>query len=289
MIPAKAETLNIVVHRMGIGVTLNAQILAKYFNKHNDEITRVVFREIPGAGGVTAANYIYEIAPRDGLTIGAILWHNLLPQNISEANVKYDPSKFTWLGSTMDGRKDAILLLTNKDNIINIGFQRSDYKILTQLFSAALNKNIKPVLGYRDQNELRFAFERGEVDALVNTYFGLRTTNPDWLARRPPAIQFGNGTKRHADFPDVPTLSELINHNELKRQLELYEKQTVLLRPFVAPPGLSQNISVKLRNMFARAVSDPKYIAEAKKSNIDVSYVGWKEAEEIVQFLVKPN
>lgn len=288
MVPVKAETLNIVVHRTGIGPAINAQILSKYLMKHNPEITSVVIKVVPGAGGITAANYLYEIAPKDGLTIGTIPWHVIIPE-APETVIKYDPLKFTWLGSTIDGRKDAILLITNTDNITNIGFQRADHEILTRLISSGLNRTLRPIVGYKDQNEVKIAFERREVDSLVNSYSGMRTMNPEWLTRRSPLLQFGNGTNRHSDFPNVPTLMELLTDNNLKRTLDIYEKQATLLRPFVAPPGLSHEISVKLRNTFARAATDAEYIAEAKKANIDVSYVTWEEAESIVKFLIKSN
>jgi tripartite-type tricarboxylate transporter receptor subunit TctC len=141
---------------------------------------------------------------------------------------------------------------------------------------------MKIVAGYANSSTARLALERKEIDAAIYSLIGIKTAKPDWLKPESdikPLLQFGNGKTRHRDYPNVPTLAEYTDQQEL---LNVYEKQFILLRPFVAPPDIPFSRTRELRHAFAKAVTDPEYIAEAKKANIDVKLIDWQEAERIV-------
>lgn len=287
-IPAAANTLTVILPVPDDAHAVNARILGRYLQKHHPHKPEVIFRTIPGAASVVAANYLYNIAPRDGSTIGVFYKNIPLVGAIGGSNVNFDPSGFTWLGSTADGRKDAVLLISRKNydgTELIIGTDNVVLADPVRFIRESTGWNIRQVTGYKSNSEIRLAVERGEVDAIVNSMIGIKTTRPQWLQPDSPfkiILQFGNGRERHPEFSQVPTLSEIISADK-QDLLKIFETQFALLRPYVAPPNLSAEQSALLRKMFTDAVSDLEYVAEARKANIDVNLIDWREAEAIVR------
>jgi tripartite-type tricarboxylate transporter receptor subunit TctC len=283
IIPAKADVLTIILPVSEDSHAINARIFSKYLQKHIPSHPQIEFKVIPGAASVVAANYIYNIAPKDGNTIGVFYKNIPLVGSIGGPNINFDATKFTWLGSTADGRKDAVLVMSNKkyDGELIIGSDNvlvgDPIDILKKIW------NIKEVRGYKSQSEIRLALERGEIDAMINSMIGIKTTKPEWLtpeSKIKPILQFGNGNNRHQNFQNIPTLSEkLIDKKELKK----FENQYILLRPYVAPPNIPKEKASELRRAFSEAAQDKDYIEEASKAGIDVNLIDWKEAQSIVE------
>jgi tripartite-type tricarboxylate transporter receptor subunit TctC len=157
-----------------------------------------------------------------------------------------------------------------------------------QFITAALGGNLKQVTGYKGTPDIRVAFEKGEIDAFINSMIGIKTQAPHLLASDHSVIlmQFGNGKHRHPEFPTVPTLEESITSPELSALLKLSELQYILIRPFLAPPGIPSDRAIALRRGFEAAVRDPGYIADARAAGIDVSLVTWQETDRIIDEMV---
>lgn len=242
---------------------------------------------MPGAASVVATNYLYNLAPRDGSTIGVFFKNIPLIGSIGGQNVNFDAKKFTWLGSTADGRKDAVLLLSHKqyDGELIIGSDNVIAADPVKFVKDVLGWNIRQISGYKNQSDIRLAFERKEIDAMINSLIGIKSTRPNLLKDSRILIQFGNGKSRHPDFPDVPTLAELITEDQM-RQLSVFETQYILLRPYVAPPDIPKDKADILRTAFSKAVQDPEYIEEARKAGIEVNLIDWREAESILSILM---
>jgi tripartite-type tricarboxylate transporter receptor subunit TctC len=288
---AYAADFRIIVPSNNDGYNINARILAKHYDKYLDDKTNIIIQAMPGAAGMIAANYIYSVAPNDGSVI-ATVQKNVVIESIRSG--KINPSRFTWIGSTADGRKDAVFIWSNKSN--NILEYRDKELILTadsddlDLIKKSLNLNVKSVTGYSSGGEIRLAVDRGEVDAAIFSLIGIKTNKPDWLkpdSKVKPILQYGNGKIRHADFPEVPTLSELTTDLNLLAIIDTYEKQYTLLRPFIAPPKVPVKRAEELRLAFFKTVQDREYLNDMKTANIDVNPVFWSEAEKIVAETMK--
>jgi tripartite-type tricarboxylate transporter receptor subunit TctC len=280
--PAFSQELRIVVPSNSDSYSINARILSKHLGKHLNQ--SVVIQEVPGAYSVVAANYLYELAPKDGNTIGTFYKNIPLTGALGGSTIKYDARKFTWLGSTADGREDAVMLWSNKssDQELIVGSESVVAGDPTLLVRDLSGIKMKIVAGYANSSSARLALERKEIDAAVYSLIGIKSAKPDWLkpeSEIKPILQFGNGTSRHKDYPNVPTLAESTNQREL---LAVYEKQFVLLRPFVAPPDIPLARARELREAFNKAVADVEFLADAKRANIDVKLITWQEAEQIV-------
>jgi tripartite-type tricarboxylate transporter receptor subunit TctC len=294
---ATAQELKIVVPSNTDGYSMNAKLIAPYVSKYLPEKPNVVIQEFPGAASLVAANYIYNVAPKDGNTIGTFYKNIPLMGALGGPTIKFEPSKFTWLGSTADGREDAVILWSNKPGPVDryrteelvVGSENVIAGDPTLLVRDLLDIKIKLVAGYASSSTARLALERKEIDAAAYSLIGIKTAKPDWLkpdSEIKPMLQFGNGTSRHKDYPDIPTLAEYTKQKEL---LSVYEKQYVLLRPFVAPPNIPAARAQELRVAFEKAVKDPEFLDKAKKANIDVNYIGWQESQQIVNETVNAS
>lgn len=272
---------------------VNARILMKYMQRHDPEITSVSFRVMPGASSLVAANWLYNSAPRDGWTIGVTFKKTALQGAIGGDGINFDPVRFTWLGSAADGRKDAVLLVSRRDHDparpLIIGLDSPLSMEPMRFILHALGGAARAVTGYKNTSEIRMALERNEIDALINSMIGINTQAPQLLqaAGTKVLLQWGNGSRRHPRFAGVPTLMESIADENLKALLAVSELQYVLIRPFLAPPGIPPERAITMRRAFAYAVTDPDYVQEAAAAGIEASLINWRETEAIVQEMVK--
>jgi len=282
----EAKTLTIVLPAAEDSHAINARLFSKYLKKHLN--SNIEFKILPGAASVVAANYLYNNAPRDGSVIGVFFKNIPLIGAIGGPNINFDASKFTWLGSTADGRLDAVLLFSHKeyDDSLIVGSDNVVVADPIKFIKNMLNWNIKQIPGYRSPNEVRIAFEKKEIDAFVNSLLGIKSTRPNWLEDKniKVLLQFGNGKIRHPNYPKVPTLAEMITE-EQQKLLNIFETQYILLRPYVAPPNIPKEKAFELREAFSKAVLDPEYKEEAIKLGIDVNPIDWKESETIVHLI----
>lgn len=290
-----AAELKIVVPSASDGYAMNARVFGKYLSKYLPEKPTVVIQEVPGAFSLSAANYLYNVAPKDGTVIGTFYRNIPFLGALGGTNVNYDARKFTWIGSTADGRQDAYILWSNKPGPIEryrneelvIGSENIATANPVDLVRDILKLKVKKVMGYNNPPTARLAVDRNEVDAVIYGLIGIKSGKSDWLTTDSkvfPLIQFGNGRVRHKDYPTVPTLEEYTDDNTI---LNVYESQNILIRPFAAPPGISPTRASELREAFNKAVSDPEFLEEAARAKIEVNPIDWKESEAIVSATYK--
>jgi len=295
IMPATAQELRIITPSNDDSYTINARILGKYLTKYLPEHPNVILQAVPGAASVTAANYLYHVAANDGSTIGIVYKEIPLVGMIGGEGIKFDRTKFNWIGSVADGRKDAIMLWSNqsefRDNLI-VGSEGVTPGNVALFIDKLAGYNFKHVTGYPTTGANRLALERKEVEAVVYNLIGIKAQKPQWLDTNSgikPLMQMGNGNIRHPDFPNVPTVAEQLKTEEQIKFLRAYESQLILLRPFIAPPGVPETRVKELRKAFMDAVSDPEYLQDAKKANIEVTPISGDEAQAIINLTSDTN
>jgi tripartite-type tricarboxylate transporter receptor subunit TctC len=292
----KGRTIQVVVgYGPGGGYDVYARVLARYFGKYMPGTPQMVVQNMPGAGSLVAANYLYNVAPKDGTSFGAFARNIPLISVLGgNASVKYDARKYTWLGSASSYEEDSYLMWVRKDakvkSLADIqkpggepvvlggtgeGATGNDVPIILR---EALGLNIKQIVGYPDSNAIFLAIERKEVDGRTTDLSSVRTNRPEYL--KPDSVmttfmQFGRAT-RHPDFPDVPTARELAKDAKSRELIELTELPYVLSRPYVAPPGLPADRAAALQKAFMDMWKDPDLLAEAEKLGIGITPIDGK-------------
>ncbi|MGE5537277.1 MAG: tripartite tricarboxylate transporter substrate-binding protein [Gemmatimonas sp.] len=286
----KDKQLKLVVgYGTGGGYDVYARQLARYFGKYLPGMPTVVVQNMPGAGSLRAANFIYSVAPKDGTAIGTFSRNMPLMGLVGKNdNVQYDPRRFTWLGSSSSYANDAYVMFVRPDtpfrSIADVrvpggpslvlggtaeGATGNDVPVILR---DALGLNLKMITGYPDGNAIFLAVDRKEVDGRTVGMSAVQSSHAEWL--KPGAmhllVQFGRAT-RLSSLPDVPTARELATTDAHRALIELAELPYSLARPYAAPPDLPKDRAQALQAAFLATHKDPQYLAEAAKLKIDVS------------------
>jgi tripartite-type tricarboxylate transporter receptor subunit TctC len=283
----------------GGGFDVFARLLARHLGRYIPGHPNIVVQNMPGAGSLLAANYLYNLAPKDGTTFGLIARNMpLLGLLGTNPNVRFDPRKFTWLGSSSSFANDAYVLIARKDAPVRSvedarrpggpalllggtadGGSSSD---VPRILRDALGLNLKMIVGYRDSAAIYLALESGEVAGRTNELSSIRSSRPGWLAPNSDyrlLLQYARAT-RHPDFPDVPTARELARNDAARALVELTEMPFTMAWPYAAPPGVPEDRARALQTAFAAAHRDPQFLAEATAAGVEVSPVG---AEDLMR------
>ena len=294
----KGRTITLIVgYGPGGGYDLYARLMARHLGRHIPGNPTIVVQNMPGAGSLVAANFLYSVAPRDGTVIGVVARDMpLLGLLGNNPNVQFDPRRFGWLGSSSSFADDAYVMIVRTDAPVQSiealrrpggpplllggtadGTTGDD---VPRILADALGLNIKLVVGYRDTAAIFLAMERGEVSGRMTDLSAIQSLRPDWLRREGGyrlLLQFGR-IVRHPDFPDVPTARELAPSQSARALIELAEMPLLTMaRPFAAPPQVPQDRLEALRSAFLAAHRDPQYLEEAAKLGIYISPVAGEE------------
>jgi tripartite-type tricarboxylate transporter receptor subunit TctC len=298
----KGKQINLVVgYGPGGGYDVYARLLARHLGRHIPGQPSVVVQNMPGAGSLRAVNYLYNVAPRDGLTLAHFSRNMpLLGMLGSNPNAQFDPRRFVWLGSSSSFANDAYILIVRTDAPVKTiedarrtggeplvlggtaeGATGNDVPIILR---DTIGLNVKRVVGYPDSGALYLAIERGEVHGRTTDLSSVKAVKPDWL--KPNSgfqvlVQFAR-TTRHPEFPDVPTARELARSEKARALIELTELPYQLSRPFAAPPGVPADRAKALQAAFLATHQDSLYLDDAARLNVDVSPMG---ADDVMRAL----
>src|SRR5215831_7525543 len=291
----KGRTVFIIVgYSPGGGYDLYARVLAQYLGKHIPGNPTVVPQNMPGAGSIRAAAYVFTAAPKDGTVIGTFARGMASSALLGQAN--FDARKFTWLGSMT---KDVTLCVTWNQSPIktwNDAMTKQftaggegaagDPDIFAKLYKNVFGANIKLATGFPGTTDITLAMQRREVDGLCGiSWSTVKSRYGAWVKEKKINILIQAAPKKAPDLPDVPLASDLAKTMEQRQMLDYAVASEVLARPFVAPPGIPQDRAAILRAAFDATLKDPAFLAEANKDLIDIDPVSAAEAEAVVASL----
>ncbi len=278
----KGKTLTMVVSAgVGEGFDTNARLVAKHLGSHLPGNPTIIAKNMPGAGHVLAANYLFNDAPRDGTTICGIAPSIIIHQLLDGRGARFDVSKFGWLGATDFSNQAAYvwyrtgiktLAETRQREVLIGGTGAGSYSVLyPALMNNLLGTKFKVIAGYKSTKDIDIALERGEVEGRAGHAFSsLKAFNGDWIkdGKINILVQFGN--TRDPDFANVPLATELASTEAARRVFELYDVQIAVGRPFLAPPDVPADRLAALRKAFDETVRDPAFRADAAKAKMEI-------------------
>jgi len=285
----QGKTITIVVgYLAGDGYDIWTRLLAAHMGKHIPGSPNMIAQNMPGAGSMIAANYIYNVAKPEGLTMGSIGPSLYLDQLIGKKEVQFDWAKFGWVGSA---ENTPWLLFMKTDTpfktIDDVRKAKQPPKcsatgsgtsghFVPKLLDEALAAKFSLVMGYKGGAEQDLAFERGEVvcrSISIPTFFA-REPFLTWRKSNLVRILMQTGRKRDPKMPDVPTIHELMN--EYKTPAPTRALVTAILasgdlgRPFITPPGIPAERLKTLRDAFRKTMADPAFLADVKARKLEV-------------------
>lgn len=258
-----------------------ARTFARFMPKYIVGHPNMIVQAMPGAGGVVAANYLYNVAARDGTVIGGVHGNVLTAQYLSPELVKYDTAKFSWIGNaTSDTFVGYVMAAAPIQTLAeartvqvlmggtSVGGAGIDMAILGRdLFGF----KFKIISGYKTSAETELALQRGEIDGtFAHAWTSLKTQKPDWLRDGKVRIIVQHGFTRHPELPDVPLLLDFAQ-DDLQRQIlsvELVRQD--ISKPYMAPPGIPADRLKILRDAFEASLKDPELIADLAHQSLEI-------------------
>lgn len=258
------------------------RLLARHLGKYIPGNPSFIVQNMPGGGGLTAANHLANRAARDGTVFGAFFASAPSTPLVSPDAALYDANTMSWIGSittdpfvgyvwhsspvkTLEEAKIREVIMGGPQGVGTAGV---DYAILAKEMAGL---KLKIVAGYPGSADVKLAMERGEVHGtFANGYASLKSSEPEWLKEKKIVIFIQHGLKKHRDLPDVPLLIDQVS-NPLDRQaLEFMLARQEFARPYATPPGVPAARVEILRRAFDAVVKDKDFLAEAAKSNLPV-------------------
>ncbi len=305
----KGKTIRLIVGNSTGGAMDDwGRFVALYLGKHIPGSPDVVVQNMPGAGAIIAAKYIYNVAKPDGLTLGVVNPANYIDQLLASKEVKFDWPKFSWIGSPE--RVDQVLFMRTdvayktidelraaKDPPRCAALARAGLGyLLPRLLEEGLAVKLNMVLGYGGGGDMNLAIEKGEVQCragTVSAYVGREPTRT-WIKNGFVRALTQSGTKRYPKLPDTPTIYELMDQyktaDTTKRLARVVLSSGELGRPFIAPPAMPAERVKILRDAFNKAMSDPALVADAQKRKWDLDPLAGEELEATAkEIMVQPR
>ena len=266
----------------GGGYDTYGRLLAEFLSRHLPGHPTLVPQNMPGASGIRSANFLYEVAPRDGTVIGT--FNQSMPQRqvLKRSGVRFDANKFNWIGAM--NRAATIFIVWHERGIRTLEDAKKQQVIMgalsasggnalfPQLVNSQLGTRFKVVTGYVGTGTILLAMERGEVHGLGSMNWNSMTSRKaDWLRDRKVDIILQIGMQKEPEIGNVPLLIDLAKTPEQRKLFELVSADTQMNWPVVAPPGLPAARVALLRKVFDETMQDPALKAEAKRRGMDVS------------------
>src|SRR5712691_2075248 len=264
------KTVTITIgYTAGGSYDLYGRMVARHLGKHIPGQPVVIAQNMPGAGSLKAANYLYEVAPKDGSALGVVVESAALEQALANPAVQYDAAKFTYIGRVATSNNIFMQWHTSKVQSIEDSKRiesslagtvpGSIAETVPRLLNALAGTRFKLVSGYAASNEAMLAMERGEVEGASSSWAAVSVGKKDWLRERKIKIILQTAPERSADLPDAPALPEIATTAQDKQVYELYASASAIGRSVLGPPGLPGDRANALREAFNAMVRDPEF------------------------------
>jgi tripartite-type tricarboxylate transporter receptor subunit TctC len=253
---------------------------------------------MPGAASIRGANYLYNVAPKDGTEFAIFTRTVPLDPLLGGKSSHFDALKFNWIGSTSNEVSTCVAWhtvpvktftdLLKTELVVSASGVGSPSIVYPKVMNAALGTKFKVIAGYPGSADSVLAMERGEAQG--NCAWGwvpMIATKGEWLRDGKINVLVQTGMKKDAAHPEVPLALDFAKTEADRQLLELVFAPQTFARPFAAPPGLQKARVATLRRAFADTMHDPEFLADAKKSKLEIDLVPGEEIDAILARIYK--
>jgi tripartite-type tricarboxylate transporter receptor subunit TctC len=287
------KTVTIIIgYTAGGSYDLYGRMVARHLGKHIPGQPAVIAQNMPGAGSLKAANYLYEVAPRDGTALGVIVESAALEQALANPAVQYDATKFAYLGRVATSNNIFMQWHTAKVQSLEDA-KRAETSLagtgpgsiaetVPRLLNALVGTKFKLVSGYPASSEAMLAMERGEVEGASSSWAAVKVGKQAWLREHKIKIILQTTPERIVELPDTPSLGEIGDTGEDREVFALYASGSAIGRSLLAPPGLAADRVQALRTAFQTMVGDAEFVADLQRLNVELEPLSGEAVERLV-------
>lgn len=286
---------NVVGFGTGGGFDIYARLVAKHLGRHVPGNPAVVVRNMPGAGGRIAADYVYNVASQDGTVLGFVASAIVVDALLDTAEVRFDPQKFTWLGRLNDIAQVAVVWHTapaltveqakEKEVVLAASSPLNLSATLPLAFNRMVGTKFKVIPGYT--TDMVLAMQRGETHGVGGTSWEpLKVTYPHLLRDNSIRMLYLMGINRHPDMPQVRALPEFGKTEEDRLVFRLLGSISDIGRPIAAGPRIPPERADALRAGISAMLQDPAFVADARRLNLDINFLPGPDLQRLVTELM---
>jgi tripartite-type tricarboxylate transporter receptor subunit TctC len=280
-------------YSVGGGYDIYARILARHLGKYLPGKPVVVPKNMEGAGSLRLANWLYQVAPKDGTAFGTIGRGIAFDPLLGGQGAQFKATEFGWIGSANDEVSVCVAWaktgitrfeeLYSRELIVGGTGATADTDLFPKVLNGVLGTRFRIVSGYPGGNDITLAMERGEVDGRCGwSWSSVKTNHPHWVKDGTLRLLVQLSLEKHPDLPNVPLVMDLVKTEEQKAVLRLVFARQVMGRPFLAPPGVPKERLALLRKAFLETMQDKAFLAEAQKLNLEITPVSGEKVQELV-------
>lgn len=292
----KGKTVEMIVgYAAGSSNDIAARAVARSIGRHLPGNPTVITRNMPGGGSFVAANYVYNVAPKDGTVLGLMAPTLPIDEKLGTPGVKYVASKFNWIGRETTSVGVTMTWMTSKTktiedafvNVVNLAATGagSTTAIYPNVLNNLAGTKFKLIMGYVGSNEALLAMERGEAEAHSTAWEQVTSQHPDWVRDRKINILVQYSLAKHPDLKDVPLAIDLVKTDEQKRIMRAVVAAADVGKSVLTSPGVPAERVAALRAAFDATIKDPEFIADFKASRIEIIPMGGAELQKVVEEL----
>ena len=268
-------------------------LVARHLGRFIPGHPTLVAENMPGAGSFKAANYLFNVAPKDGTALGIVTQTLALEQALGSPGVRYRAGDFTWIGRATSiveievawhsARVKSIADTLSVETPVAGTGSGSPSEGYPRLMNAVAGTKFKIITGYTSSTDAMLAVERGEVDGASTSWNTVKREKRQWLADKTITILVQYTLARSADLPEVPAVVELGSSEADREVLAFYTSSAEIGRSFLAPPGLPPERTRILRDAFAAMLKDPAFLADIDKTGVELDPASGTAVEALVK------
>ncbi|HEY4136174.1 MAG TPA: tripartite tricarboxylate transporter substrate-binding protein [Alphaproteobacteria bacterium] len=298
---SKKEMFMIVGSAAGGGYDGYARMIGRYMSKYLPGNPTIIVNNMPGAGGVRAANYVAQVAPKDGSVI-SIMDRGLPTAPLlygDDSKTQFDSSKMNWIGSAASESGMAVISAkspaktlaeaTKVEVVLGSTGSEGDTAMMPRMLNEMFGTKFRLITAYKGQPEVVLAVQKGELDGLFMSGWSGQTREQllGMFAKNEVGFMVQMSFKRDPAVGDVPTIMELIKNDDDRQVMEVILGRLELGRPFVAPPDVPADRVKFLRDVFMQACADPELVLEGDKSRRYIRPIDGETTQKMIEAVYK--
>jgi tripartite-type tricarboxylate transporter receptor subunit TctC len=289
----RGKTVSLILGYPGGGSNgIYARAVARHIGRHIPGNPTVIFKSMPGAGSLVAAHHIFNVAPKDGTTLGFISATIPLEELLGGGGAKFKSAEFNWIGRVAPGVnmtfvKDVSPVKTiddvyKREVILGASGRSSTVFVYPSVLANVIGAKFKIVMGYPGSSEAMLAMERGEVEGHSTSLEIVRALHPTWLSEKKINVLVQYALKRHPELPDVPMSWELGRNPEQRQILRIVASATEIGKMIMAPPAMPADRVLALRRALDATMKDPDFVAEVNANRVELGPMPGEELQKLV-------
>ena len=290
----KDKTIRIIVGASaGGGYDTYSRTIARHIGRHIPGNPTFVVENMPGAGFLISANYMFKVAKPDGLTIGHFIGGLFLQQLLGKPGIEFDAAKFEYVG--VPTQDNYVIGISKKTGITSMDQWMASKTVIKlggvgagsatddipKVLMATIGLPAQLVTGYKGTADVRLAYDSGEVQGVCNAWESLVATWPNQLKSGDLTIILNTTAKVLPDLPTVPLSISYAKTDEVRKLINaLVHSVGPAARPYMLPPGTPKDRLMTLRKAFMDVMKDPEFLADAKKAKLDINPLDGQDLDQ---------